>query len=294
MFPESDSNLEELIPGIRQSDTLSIGAMLVKSGKISPQDVDRILQHQAREGIRFGEAAESLGLATQQDIQAALAGQFQYSFLAAGNESLDKSLIAAYRPFDPKVERLRALRTQIVLRRPQNGQNVLAMISAHSGEGRSHTAANLAIVFSQLGEHTLLVDADLRSPVQHKLFASQNSAGLSDWLVGRAGRDVITPVMGLNNLFLLSAGTVPPNPLELLSRTKLSELLIDLRAEYDMVILDSPPADTYADAQAVAAHAGAAMLLTRKHRTEMREAHRIADSLVAAGCNLLGGLICEF
>src|SRR3979411_2970771 len=151
----------------------SLGAILVEDGKLSNKEIDRVLDVQRREGVRFGEAAVRLGLITDEEARFALAKQYDFPHIApgtqvAGNEGPSRELVAAYAPFHPRTEELRALRTQLLIRwyNREQGRNALAVTSPHSGEGRSYIAANLAIVFSQLGARTLLVDADLRKPPQ--------------------------------------------------------------------------------------------------------------------------------
>jgi protein-tyrosine kinase len=125
-------------------------------------------------------------LMTQEDVRYALSVQFDYPYLP-DDSSLSRELVAAYEPASRAVEDLRALRSQLMLRWFDTAaeRRGLAIASAGQGDGRSYLAANLAIVFSQLGERTLLIDANLRTPKQHKLFNLGGRTGLSDMLVGR-------------------------------------------------------------------------------------------------------------
>ena len=218
----------------------TIGKLLLESGKISPEDADQILRTQHEQGLRFGEAAILLGLVTEQDIHNVISQQFDYPCLPPNSEGLDPELVAAFHPRDPKVEALRVLRSQIALRWYSEHKS-LVVTGARNGQGTSHIVANLAVVFSQLGERTLLIDADMRNPRQHQLFRQPNSPGLSDILAGRAGTDVIRKVDGMANLALLTAGTVPPNPQELLGRPALADLFNALDVEYDIILFDTPP-----------------------------------------------------
>ena len=162
----------------------TLGAILIDSGQLQPEDAERVLQYQKQHNLRFGEAAVRLGLISEADIQFALSRQFAYAYLRktpGEARPLSDELVAAYQPFSPRVEQLRAIRSQLMLRwfdRAEERQ-VLTVVGAERGEGRSHLAANLAIVFSQLGERTLLVDADMREPRQHYLFHLENQIGLS-------------------------------------------------------------------------------------------------------------------
>ncbi|MEO8839379.1 MAG: chain length determinant protein tyrosine kinase EpsG, partial [Herbaspirillum sp.] len=167
----------------------SIGAILVDTGRLSAENADRILRLQIEQGKRFGDTAIELGLLTEDDVRFALSRQFNNLYLPAGDNSLSYQLVAAYKPFSPVVEKLRALRSQLMLRwfDAEVRLNSLAIMSPGIGEGRSFIAANLAVVFSQLGKRTLLIDANLRAPCQHEIFKLGNNAGLSSMLAGRIG-----------------------------------------------------------------------------------------------------------
>src|SRR6267142_5526653 len=218
-----------------------IGSILAEEGKLSVEDIDRIMELQQTNGSRFGEAALRLGLITEDDLRCAVARQYDLPHLLPGNESISKELVVAYEPFHPRAEELRALRTQLLMRWSNAGvrQRVLAVVSPGSGEGRSYVAANLAVVFSQLGERTLLVDADLRTPRQHRIFNVPDRVGLSAVLAGRADRSAVTQILEFGRLSLLPAGAPPPNPQELLSRPALAALLDELRPEFDVILFDT-------------------------------------------------------
>lgn len=232
----------------------SIGAMLVDAGRLTPENAERILRAQKETGKRFGDVAIELGLLTPDDIRFALSGQYDYPYLSKGDTSLSREIFAAYAPFSKPVEQLRALRSQLILRwfDVEANRKMLAIVSPAAGDGRSFLAANLAVVFSQLGERTLLIDADLRKPRQHQLFKLQNESGLSSILANRAGLEAIVRVPSLLALSVLPAGPVPPNPQELLGRASFSELLTALGASFDVIIIDTPPGADSADAQIVA------------------------------------------
>jgi len=271
----------------------SIGAILVDTGRLSTDNAERILRLQKEQGKRFGDAAIELGLLNEEDIRFALASQFDYPYLPAGDNSLSHELVAAYKPFSPVVEQLRALRSQLMLRwfDAEAERKALAIISPGQGEGRSFIAANLAIVFSQLGERTLLIDADLRTPRQHELFKLGNNAGLSGLLAGRANADAVVRVPSLLGLSFLPAGAIPPNPQELLGRPAFIETLLSLSRDFDVVIIDTPAASAYADAQTIAVRAGAAILLARKNISSLPDITQIAGSLQQSGATLLGSVL---
>ena len=269
-----------------------MGAILVDAGRLTELSVEQILSFQQERGGRFGEAGQALGLLTEEDVRFALSVQFDYPYLAPESK-LSHDLVAAYHPNSTQVEELRALRSQLMLRwfSIGTGRNGLAVVSAGRKDGRSYLAANLAIVFSQLGERTLLIDADLRTPRQHKLFNLGERAGLSDVIVGRAGLDAITAIPGLSSLSVLPSGTIPPNPQELLGRSEFSSLLGALGEDFGVMIIDTPAANSCADAQTVAARAGAALMVARQNTSSIPQLARFTRSLREFGVTLVGSVL---
>lgn len=270
-----------------------MGELLVEAGKIKSADVEKILQFQKQRGLRFGEAAKALKLITEDDIQQVLSRQFDFSFLKNTNVGLSQELIAAYQPFSQQVETLRTIRSQLVLRWFHNGKKTLSIVSATSGEGRSYLAANLAIVFAQLGERTLLIDANLRQPRQHLLFNLGNCQGLSDFLVNRVDETVVKRIPELTNLSVLAAGTIPPNPLEIISRG-LDACLEKLAMSYDVILLDTPAIPQGADVQLLARSAGGALLLARQHKTRLADMENMKTFLEKSGVVCVGAIISDF
>ncbi|WP_256080022.1 chain length determinant protein tyrosine kinase EpsG [Massilia sp. YIM B04103] len=272
----------------------SIGGLLLEAGKITPENAERVLRLQKELGIRFGEAAVRLGLITEADIQQVLARQFDYPYLQAGDKAYSPHLVAAYQPFSPQVETLRAVRSQLMLRWFARGHKSLAVAAAAQGDGTSLLAANLAVVFSQLGERTLLVDGNMRAPSQHTVFNLKNRQGLSDVLAGRAGLDVIQKVDAFVDLSVLTAGTQPPNPQELLNRSAFVELERQLGSAFDIVLYDTAAfADSF-DAAAIAARAGGALLVVRQHKTLVGDIDTMAEKLKQNGAQVVGSVLVDF
>jgi protein-tyrosine kinase len=272
----------------------SMGALLLDSGKLNPEDAERVLRMQKETGIRFGEAAVRLGLVSEEDVQQVLARQFSYPYLRKGQAGLSPKLLAAYEPFSPQVESLRAIRSQLMLRWFARGRRALAIVGVDTDDGAPLFAANLAIVFSQLGEQTLLVDANLRAPRQQDAFGLKPRQGLSDVLAGRADLDVIARVPAFVDLSVMPSGTLPPNPQELLAREGFRNLNTQLESRYDVVLYDVPPFQAGVDSMAVANRAGGALLVTRKNTTRIAHLSRAAEQLVDAGCEVLGSVLMEF
>lgn len=285
---------KQLVPNDVPKSESSIGKLLLDLGKIKAEDAERIIRLQKADNIRFGDAAQKLGLITEEDIKQVLSLQFDYPYLQAGEAKFSKELIAAYKPFSKQVEALRALRSQLILRWFNEGNKSLAIVSATSSDGCSNLAANLAVVFSQLGEQTLLVDANLRAPVQHKIFNLNESRGLSDILAGRAGLEVVKKIDSFVDLTVLGAGTVPPNPQELLSRPNFIEFMKQAAAHYDVVIVDTSPAIDTSDAQTVASRCQGALLTSRLNETRISDLTNIRDQLTLAGVQIVGAVVNDF
>jgi chain length determinant protein tyrosine kinase EpsG len=273
-----------------------LGSILAEQGKLGPQDIERVLALQQQEAIRFGEAALHAGLITEDDLRSALAKQYDYPHLLPGTGGVSTEIVVAYETFHPRAEELRALRTQLLIRwsHTEVRHRVLAIASPGPGEGRSYVAASLAVVFSQLGERTLLIDADLRSPRQHRIFDVPNRIGLSAVLSGRADRGAVVPVSKFGTLALLPAGAPPPNPQELLSRHALATLLEELRPEFDVILFDTPPAKYFADAQTVAFRAGSVVVLAHKDRTRLADTTGVIRQLSGTGARVVGTVLNVF
>ncbi|NMM06426.1 chain length determinant protein tyrosine kinase EpsG [Polaromonas sp.] len=270
----------------------AMGTILVDAGRLSLPDADRILQFQRTRGARFGDSGVALGLLTDDDVRFALSVQFDYPYL--GRESnLSRELVAAYQPASRPVEQLRGLRSQLMLRwfDTEAERKGLAIVSAGQKEGRSYIAANLAIVFSQLGRRTLLVDADMRLPRQHQLFNLGKRAGLSDMLAGRAGPEAVVGISALQDLSVLPAGAIPPNPQELLGRQEFSKLLQSLGEDFDVIIIDTPPASECSDAHTVAVRAGAALMVARQNRSSVPQMAHLTQGLREFGVTLVGSVL---
>ncbi len=271
----------------------SMGALLLDAGKINASDAERIIILQKQEGMHFGDAAKALGLINDGDIQKALSHQFDFPFLAASEEHFSQELVAAYQPFSAQVEALRAVRGQLMLRWFIDVHKTLAVVSPSRGEGRSYMAANLAIVFSQLGERTLLIDADLRHSRQQALFKLQGGYGLSDVLAGRADLTAVTRIPAFRDLSILPAGTVPPNPVELISRG-LKGCLQQLQTQFDVILIDTPAVEQGIDAQIIASNCGGALLVARQDNTRLNDLLHLKEALQDTGSQCLGVVLTDF
>lgn len=270
----------------------TIGALLVGAGKLAPENVQRVLDYQRKSGLLFGEAGIAMGLLDEDDVRRALAVQFGQAYLAP-DSGMGSELIAATDPNSAAVEPLRELRSQLMLRWFENDarQAALAVVSPGSGEGRSYITANLAVLFSQLGKRTLLIDADLRRPRQHRIFGLPGRIGLSSVLAGRAGWDAVNEIKSLPGLWVLPAGTTPPNPQELLARPGFGKLIQALRSSYEVILVDTPAAGNWADASTIATRAGAALMLACRDATSVPRVSKLANDLRQFGVTIVGAVL---
>lgn len=272
-----------------------LGELLVSGGALPAEAVGRVMARQRELGVPFGEAAVDLGLVSQADVLVALAHQFDYPVLPVGDQGVSPELMAAFEPNSERVEALRQLRSQLVLRRAAEPRlNTIAVVGVGRGEGRSWLAANLAVLFSQLGERTLLIDGDLRHPRQQELFRLAPAGGLTSRLAERGEKCALQPHPRFGQLSVLQAGIVPPNPQELLARPAFGAQLAVARDSFQMTLVDTPAAEIGADAQLVAATCGSAVVVARRHASSQPRVARLAASLREAGVNVIGGVLLDF
>lgn len=280
---------------VLHSPQRTIGAILMDAGVIDAEKAERILKLQKDKNLRFGDAAIELGIVTEADIRFALASQFDYVYLPkTENGPVSSELVAAYEPFSHQVDQLRAVRSQLMLRwfDRELRHSVLALVSADQGQGCSYVAANLAIVFSQLGERTLLIDGNLRAPRQHELFKLDNKVGFSSVLAGRANAsEAIVPIPVFASLSVLPAGPIPPNPQELLNRPGFGQLLKHASDAYDIVLIDAPPMAAGADATMVAVRAGAVLAVAKMIETRVSAFREMVQELKRSGVAVIGSVV---
>jgi protein-tyrosine kinase len=274
----------------------AIGAILVDAGRLSELDVVEIQAYADKHHMLFGAAGMALQKIGSEDLDFALGRQFHYPNLSHGPGGLvADEVIAAWQPQGAAAEDLRTLRSRLVVDwLNQTKNNVLAVVSPDQGDGRSWLAANLAVVFAQAGERTLLIDADMRRPRQHQLFNLSDSLGLSALLTGRAGKETAHRIHPELRLFVVAAGVLPPNPQELLTRPVFEVVINKFAAQFDVVILDTPAARPSADAQIVAARSGSALVMARRNRTGEVALQSTVQSLVDSRVRVVGSVINEF
>ena len=200
-------------------------------------------------------------------------------------------LVAQHLPKSQMSEAFRALRTSLLLSRADHPPQVILVTSALPREGKTTAAANLAVTLAQLGDKTIVVDADLRKPGVGRLLnmTGGNYAGLSSYLAGASSLDlVIVPHATIPNLAAIPTGPLPPNPADLLSSHKLAEAITELRKRFKFIVIDSPPVMAATDAVILSVQSDGVLLVVRSGETPKVAFARTRDLLVSVKCNILG------
>jgi non-specific protein-tyrosine kinase len=189
-------------------------------------------------------------------------------------------------------EAYRTLRTNLQFSSLDTPLRSLVVTSAVATEGKTTTAANLAVVMAQAGKHVVLVDGDLRRPSVHRLFDLTNETGLTTALVKNLSAlgDSLRE-SGVENLRVLTAGPVPPNPQELLGSQRMEDLLRKLEDEADVIVLDTPPTLVVADANVLAARTDGVLVVVNTGRTRRAAVQQAVDGLRQVGAHLVGGVL---
>jgi capsular exopolysaccharide synthesis family protein len=213
------------------------------------------------------------------------------SGIAANGHEKRIELVAQHLPNSQMSEAFRALRTSLLLSQPGRPPQVILVTSALPREGKTTAAANLAVTLAQLGDRTVLVDADLRKPGVGRLLNMGNGkyAGLSSYLAGVSTLDLVTiPHPVIPNLSAIPTGPLPPNPADLLSSDKLAEAIAELRTKFKFVVIDSPPVMAATDAVILSVQTDGVLLVVRSGDTPKEAFSRTRDLLMSVKCHILG------
>lgn len=205
----------------------------------------------------------------------------------------DEAGIAGQLPSDtPAVEAYRVVRTNLQFLAVDKPLRSIMITSGLPGEGKSLTAANLAVSFASAGKATVLVDADLRRPVQSALFGLPNVYGLSAVLAGSCTlNEALQFVPRAKKLWVLPAGPTPPNPAELLGSRRAQELFTALGNEYEVVIYDTPPAVMVADPLVLAPQVDGVILVVSAENSDYVQSQKAKEALEKVGARILGVIL---
>jgi len=277
-----------------QDKSHTLGQVLVRMGKLDPDRVSDVLLWQQQKNCSFGEAATAMGLVARADVIAALAEQYQYPIVHESTplQELSQGLIVVRDPFGPGAEAVRAMRSPLLTNWLDKGMRSLAAVGTRRGDGCTYFAANLAASLAQLGLSTILVDANLRNPSIAGLFSLPSRR---DGLSGALRLPSVGPLPilydVLPSLSIMTAGTLPPNPQELLSGQRFIDIVDKLEREFSAVIYDTPSGGDTADAHVIAARAGCAVLIARRNRTSFKDVTTLSAHIRDTGSNLIGTVL---
>ena len=273
----------DLLIGIFLAAGLGIGYAF---GREYLDNTVKAVEHLERKGLTIlGIIPDMRGTSAKQIVKTA-AGP------SKGGTDFRRRLITYEDPKSPISESYRSLRTNVVYASADKKIKSLLISSSQPGEGKSTTTANLAIAFAQLRKKTLLVDADLRKPVQHNVFEKDRGPGLSEYLIGEVldHNTVIQPTK-IENLSVMTAGGLPPNPSELLGSDRMGDLVKQLEEEWDIVLFDSPPIVAVTDATMISGEIDAIALVVKAGQTERSAVDRALDMMRNVRAPLIGAIL---
>lgn len=199
------------------------------------------------------------------------------------------NLITLLNPNSPISEQYRTVRTnlQFAVAGDQPLRS-MTVVSSGPGEGKSTSAANLAVVFAQAGRKVLLVDADMRKATVHKTFGLSNEMGLSNLVSGQQAAYSVIQATDVNNLSIITSGPTPPNPAELLNSRRMNVLMEELYQTFDLIIFDLPPVMTVADGLIMASKTDGTVLVIREGVTRKDSVLEAKNRLLQAKARILG------
>jgi capsular exopolysaccharide synthesis family protein len=200
-------------------------------------------------------------------------------------------LVLGNAAYSIRAEAFRQLRTNLQFLDAARPAKVIVISSSLTSEGKSVTTANLGLVFAEIGRRVLLIEADLRRPHLSEYFGVDRSVGLSNVLAGQVKAADVIQNWGIEGIDLLASGLIPPNPSELLSSQRMSELIDDLRNRYDVIILDPPPLLPVTDAALTAVQADGVVILVRHGKTSRSQLTAATNALRSVDARILGGVI---
>lgn len=208
------------------------------------------------------------------------------------DRSIDARVVVAHEPQSGVAEQYRSFRTNLVAMNAGGQPRALAITSAIKGEGKSLTTANLAAALCELHDtRVLIVDADLRSPTQHTLFGQPRVPGLAEVMLDFMPLEKVVAATSLPGLHVLPAGRAVRNSSELLGSSRMSDLVSALKADYQWILFDTPPALPFADAATLGARIDGLLYVVRLERTPRDQSARALELLRNAGCNVLGSFL---
>lgn len=236
-----------------------------------------------------------LGLISERELKHLVTAQFEYPPLRQGTGGYSPELVAAFNPYSAKGRSLRYLAARILLEAYTREGLCFSVAGAHTGCGATYIAANLGVVFSELGLRTLIIDANLKRPRLHAVFNWPQDGGLATMIAGNASpSSYVAPLGQFRDLSFLPAGRRAARESGRLGNGVLANTLAALRQAYDIIICDAPSASSgYDGCELVAGMCGNTVTVFRKHRTGVSRARHLLATLDAVGTKQIGSVLCE-
>lgn len=304
----SDGEVVSLVSRLRDA--------LISMGTLTPESALRIDDAMRTLGLGFADAAIELGLVTPEELAQAdqtarqmppkqpdgivegainrMSSNRGLPVKYVGMVTAGPSLILLNDPDNAYSEQIRTLRTELLLLNSASRiGNLIVILSPCQGEGRTQLCAELAIAFSQLGQRTLLVDADLRRPRVHSLFDCDNMVGLGQALAS-GGIPQLLGVEKLPHLSVLMAGPSVRNPLELLTNGHFQRQMSDWRKKYSMIIIDTPPITDFAEGLAIASLSDQVVVVGRTDSTPHKNMKEMLRRMGDTQSRIVGAVINSF
>lgn len=302
---EQEVPFEDVEPGVVERVRVAGGErydapirdVLTRLGFLTLDQVMHVTAHAAERGLDFDQAALEIGYLTTEELDRAR--EQLINAMALQNvvrRPTSDELIVISDPGSVRAESIRMLRTQIIAQHIKNGRRGLAVVSTADGHGCSYVCANLAVALAQVGYKILLVDANMRSPRQDQIFGlDPNAPGLSSFLALQVARpERVVNANVLPGLAVITAGPPTSRPQELLSGNRFRDGVNSLLREYDLVLFDTPAANTSADALNIAGAAAYALIVGRTNQSYYKDVSLLADQLASSRCAVVGSVLNDF
>ena len=200
------------------------------------------------------------------------------------------TIITLSNPKSPEAEAYRTLRTNLQFSSVDHVLQTIVVTSANATEGKTTTICNLAVSFAQIGKKVLIIDADLRRPRLHTYLNVSNVKGLSNVLTHQATLEeaMKETVLGIQ---VLTCGPIPPNPSELLNSNRLKQLLVELKSQFDIILIDAPPVGAVTDASILSTLVDGTLMVVASHQTDSNQALRAMRLLNNVGARIVGTVL---
>lgn len=294
--PRHDEAVDESAPLGEDDLTDALLSDLVRRGKLTERQALRAIKWQRRRGVDTREAVEQMKLVDRADMMKALARRYSYPILedSPNQERFSRELVTGHDPFGPAAEAIRSIRSSVASAALAQGTRSLVIMGPHPGAGATYLACNLAVAFAQMAIPTLLVDANLRRPRVAEVFGLPGGSGLAELLRRKDSGVPAIHTDVIANLSVLPAGSIPPNPQELLSSPEFLALTDAMHERFGVVLYDTAACSDFSDAYVVGSRVNAAILVARRHKSTYADVTGVARKLESIRCALVGTVFNQF